>query len=58
MGMLTKLERYNLLCSIKRNGGALSVEEMDFIQDYAWEKLQSVLEDPEVQAVFQRMKDQ
>lgn len=57
MSFLTREQRYELLKSIKRQGGVLSVEEEDFIMDYAWEKLQEVLSDPEVMAVFKRMKD-
>lgn len=57
MSFLTREQRYELLKSVKRQGGVLSVEEEDFIMDYAWEKLQEVLSDPEVMAVFKRMKD-
>lgn len=57
MSFLTREQRYELLKSIKRQGGVLSVEEEDFIQDYALEKLTDLLSDPEVMAVFKRMKD-
>lgn len=57
MSFFTREQRYEMLCAIKRRGDALSVEEEDFIQDYAFEKLTEVLSDPEVMAVFERMKD-
>lgn len=57
MSFLTREQRYELLKSVKRQGGVLSVEEEDFIMDFAWEKLQEVLSDPEVMTVFKRMKD-
>ena len=60
MSLLSREQRYQMLCAIKRGeraGNALTPEEEQFIQDYALEKLKSVLEDPEVMAVFNRMKD-
>lgn len=57
MSFFTREQRYTMLCAIKRRGEALSVEEEDFIQDFAFEKLTDVLSDPEVMAVFKRMKD-
>lgn len=67
MSFLNKEQRYNLLCSIKRTMGtelalphwpkSLTEEEEQFIQDYAQEKLKRALSDPEVMAVFKRMKD-
>jgi hypothetical protein len=67
MSFLSKQQRYELLTSIKRVRGTsrakpgwdreLTQEEEDFIQDYAAEKLREVLSDPEVMAVFKRMKD-
>lgn len=53
-----------MLCAIKQNSNnpnlpvrPLTAEEEQFIQDYAQEKLFEILEDPEVMAVFKRMKD-
>lgn len=49
-----------MLCAIKRGtreGSLLTEEEEQFIQDYAFEKLAEALSDPEVMAVFKRMKD-
>lgn len=68
MPFFNRQERYNFLTSIKRCKGTdrikpeyadyeLSEEEEQFIQDYAMQKLQDVLSDPEVMAVFQRLKD-
>lgn len=63
MSFLTREQRYEMLCGIKRRsnpnlpGGPLSVDEEQFIQDFAQEKLFEILEDPEVMAVLKRMKD-
>lgn len=60
MSFFTREQRYTMLCAIKRGtreGSPLTVEEEQFIQDYAQEKLFELLEDPEVMAVFKRMKD-
>ena len=67
MSFFTREQRYQMLCAIKRGGrvtasgiaknDSLTQEEEDFIQDYAFEKLTEVLKDPEVMAVFKRMKD-
>jgi hypothetical protein len=67
MSVLTREQRYEMLCSIKRTMGtdkapphwpkSLTAEEEQFIQDYALQKLQAALSDPEVMAVFKRMKD-
>jgi hypothetical protein len=67
MSFFIPAQRYEMLCAIKRGRFAgqdldesqrvLTPEEEQFIQDYALEKLKSVLEDPEVMAVFHRMKD-
>ena len=68
MSFMTRQERYTFLTSIKRNKGTdrikpefanyvLTQEEEDFIQDFAQEKLNELLSDPEILAVFRRMKD-
>ena len=60
MSFFTREQRYQMLTAIKRGdrqGTALAAEEEQFIQDYAQEKLFEILEDPEVMAVFRRMKD-
>lgn len=63
MSFLSKDERYRMLRGIKQGSnpalpkGPLTPEEEQFIQDYAMEKLLTVLEDPEVMAVFKRLKD-
>lgn len=61
MSFFTRQQRYEMLCAIKRGAvsghSPLTAEEEQFIQDYAFEKLTEVLSDPEVKAVFERMKD-
>lgn len=63
MSFFTREQRYEMLKAIKRGGnpnlpkGPLTKEEEDFIQDYAMEKLNKTLSDPEVMAVFHRMRD-
>ena len=68
MSFMTRQERYTFLTSIKRNQGTdrikpefanytLTQEEEDFIQDFAQEKFNELLSDPEIMAVFKRMKD-
>ncbi len=63
MSFLTKEQRYEMLRGIKRGTnpslpkGPLTQEEEQFIQDFAMEKLNEVLSDPEVMAVFKRMKE-
>ena len=67
MSFLTREQRYQMLCAIKRGGRVtasgiakndeLTEEEEQFIQDYAQERLFDLLKDPEVMAVFNRMKD-
>lgn len=68
MRFMTRQERYNFLSSIKRTKGTdrikpefadyeLTAEEEQFIQDFAMEKLNATLSDPEVMAVFKRLKD-
>ena len=66
---MSRQERYTFLTSIKRTKGTdrikpqfanntLTQEEEDFIQEFAQEKLNELLSDPEIMAVFKRMKDQ
>jgi hypothetical protein len=60
MSFFTREQRYTMLCAIKRGareGSPLTAEEEQFIQDFAQEKLFELLEDPEIMAVFKRMKD-
>ncbi len=60
MSFFTREQRYTMLCAIKRGarkGSPLTAEEEQFIQDYAFEKLTEILQDPEIMAVFKRMKD-
>ena len=60
MSFFTRQQRYEMLCAIKRGareGSPLTTEEEQFIQDFAFEKLTETLSDPEVMAVFERMKD-
>ncbi len=60
MSFFTREQRYQMLCAIKRGareGSPLTAEEEQFIQDYAFEKLTEILQDPEIMAVFKRMKD-
>ena len=60
MSFFTRQQRYEMLCAIKRGareGSPLTAEEEQFIQDFAFEKLTEILGDPEVKAVFERMKD-
>ena len=60
MSFFTREQRYTMLCAIKRGarqGSPLTAEEEQFIQVYAMEKLTELLSDPEIMAVFKRMKD-
>ena len=60
MSFFTREQRYEMLCAIKRGqrqGAPLTQDEEQFIQDYAMDKLKETLSDPEVMAVFQRLKD-
>lgn len=66
MSMLSKQQRYEMLCSIKRTMEAgkapphwpkeMTEEELQFIRDVAQEKLSEALKDPEVLAAFERLK--
>jgi hypothetical protein len=62
MSFFAPEQRYQMLCAIKRGHnnphlpkGPLTEEEEQFIQDYAWKKVQEVLKDPEIQAVMDRL---
>lgn len=60
MSFFTREQRYTMLCAIKRGvkvGSPLTVEEEQFIQDFAFEKLTEILKDPEIMAVMKRLKD-
>ena len=60
MAFFTREQQYEMLKAIKqgkRRGSPLTEDEEQFIQDYALEKLNFLLEDPEVMAAFRRMKD-
>jgi hypothetical protein len=60
---LIQEQRYNMLRDIKRGNIVsfpqrnLTVEEEEFIQDYAMQKLNETLSEPDIMAVLQRMKD-
>lgn len=63
MSFFTREQRYQYLCEVKRglwgpNKPPLTQEERDFIVEFATEKLNEVLKDPEVVAVMKRLKDQ
>ena len=60
MSFLSRLQRYEFLKAVKQHtfpGMVLTKEEDQFIQDFAFEKLTEILSDPEVKAVFERIKD-
>lgn len=63
MSCLSQEQRYNMLRDIKRGNIVsfsqrnLTVEEEEFIQDYAMQKLYETLSEPDIMAVLQRMKD-
>lgn len=60
MSFFTREQRYEMLKAIKqgkRSGDPLTKQEEQFIMDYALEKLNETLSDPEVMAVFKRLKD-
>lgn len=63
MSCLSQEQRYNMLRDIKRGNIVsfsqrnLTVEEEEFIQDYAMQKLNETLSEPDIMAVLQRMKD-
>lgn len=49
-----RTEWYLSLCKQKRNGQTLTSADEKFIQDYAWERLQKILEEPEIVEVMKR----
>ncbi len=61
MSFLTKAQRYEMLCGIRSRanpnlpGGPLSIDEEQFLQDYAMEMAQDFLRDPECQAAMDRI---
>jgi len=67
MSFLSKQQRYEMLCSIKRTMEAgeapphwpkeMTEEELQFIQDVAQEKLFEALKDQEVLAALKRLND-
>jgi hypothetical protein len=60
MSFFTREQRYEMLCAIKRGtrqGASLTKDEEQFIRDFAQEKFDELLRDPEVLAVLQRMRD-
>ena len=64
MSCLSQEQRYNMLRDIKRGiniasvpNRCLTAEEEEFIQDYAMQKLNETLSEPDIMAVLQRMKD-
>jgi len=65
MNFLTRKQRYEMLCMIKREIGTpnapkyipLTPEEEAFIVEFATEKFNELMEDPEVVAVMKRLKD-
>lgn len=67
MSFLTREQRYDLLCSIKRCTATgkgrthmhreLTEEEEAFVVEFATEKFNEMMEDPEIIAVMKRLKD-
>jgi hypothetical protein len=68
MSFFNREQRYEMLCAIKRgswwNGQdltdfqrELTAEEEAFIQDFAMEKFNEVMRDPEVVAAMKRLKE-
>jgi hypothetical protein len=63
MSFLTRKERYELLCAFKRGDNprirqrTLTEEEEKFVQEFALEKFDRIMQDPEVVAVMQRLRD-
>jgi|LakMenE18May11ns_1017448.scaffolds.fasta_scaffold9731496_2 hypothetical protein len=63
MSFLTREERYDLLYAIKRGDNprirqrALTKEESWFVQEFDVEKFDRIMQDPEVVAVMQRLRD-
>ena len=63
MSFLSRRERYELLCAFKRGDNprighrTLTEEEEQFVQEFALEKFDRIMQDPEVVAVMQRLKE-
>jgi len=64
MSFISQEQRYNMLRDIKRgtnierlHNRCLTAEEEEFIQDYAMQKLNETLSEPDIMAVLKRMKD-
>ena len=62
MSFMTREDRYNYLCEVKRglwgpNQPPLTKEEETFIVEFATEKFNEVMKDPEVVAVMKRLKE-
>ena len=57
MSQLTQEQKYNMLRDANRTGTKLNNDEEQFIQDFAQEKLNKTLSQPNVLDVFKRVKD-
>jgi hypothetical protein len=62
MSFFTREQRYNYLCEVKRglwgpNTPPITAEEEAFIVEFATEKFNEVMQDPEVVAVMKRLKE-
>ena len=62
MGFFTREERYNYLCEVKRglwgpHKPPLPRADEAFIVEFATEKFNEVMQDPEVVAVMKRLKE-
>ncbi len=64
MSFFTREQRYEMLCAIKRGHTnpnlptrAITAEEEAFIVEFATEKFNEIMRDPEVVAVMERLKN-
>jgi hypothetical protein len=64
MSFFSRQQRYEMLCAIKRGHTnpnlptrAITAEEEAFIVEFATEKFNEVMQDPEVVAVMKRLKE-
>lgn len=62
MSFFTREQRYIYLCEVKRglwgpNTPPITAEEEAFIVEFATEKFNEVMQDPEVVAVMKRLKE-
>jgi hypothetical protein len=64
MSFFTREQRYEMLCAVKRGHNnpnmpsrALTSDEEAFIVEFATEKFNDIMRDPEVVAVMKRLKD-